>query len=579
MLKGRFRQISFGGIPDSRNVLFLQIFLKCAAKPSAGSTSACSKASQTFSGTFSGTLLNLTCICTKPPGTFSGTFSGALLNLTWNLLLRNHVEPDLTLHQSLPDLRRNLLRHRVEPDLAFSGSFSGTLLKPELALHQSLADLLRNLLRNPVEPDLALQQSLPNLLRNLLQNLFRNLLRNPVEPDLSLTPSPEPPSPEPRWTWPGACTKASQAFSKTFYGTGWTWLGFAPRLPGTFSGTFSGTLLNLTWLCTKASQTFTGTFSGTLLNLTWLYTLHQSLPDLRRNLLRNLLQNPVEPDLALHQGFLEPSPGTFSGNLLNLTWLCTKASQLLRNLFQNLLRNFLRNPVEPDLSLTPSPEPPSPEPRWTWPGACTSSHRSYSGLKTPLADAVGEKQSYTDLLAQNLLSQWSHFLLEPCCFRCYFSNFFCDLLAWEKGFPVLSATSSLTGFCSEGNFLWEKSFFTTSGVRLCKWFKWQQEYLPWFGMAPCCVYSRPLLGMMCLPPSVSRPCPTCCVGPWPCMFVTASKLTCNNSKAFGPPQKMIWLIQVTDAKSVLLCPHWFRLGKCHSHIVKRSQMPQHSPYS
>ena len=31
---------SFGGIPNSRNVLFLQIFLKRAAKPSAGKTSA-----------------------------------------------------------------------------------------------------------------------------------------------------------------------------------------------------------------------------------------------------------------------------------------------------------------------------------------------------------------------------------------------------------------------------------------------------------------------------------------------------------------------------------------------------------
>ena len=31
---------SFGGIPNSRNVLFLQIFLKRAAKPSAGNTSA-----------------------------------------------------------------------------------------------------------------------------------------------------------------------------------------------------------------------------------------------------------------------------------------------------------------------------------------------------------------------------------------------------------------------------------------------------------------------------------------------------------------------------------------------------------
>ena len=78
--------------------------------------------------------------------------------------------------------------------------------------------------------------------------------------------------------------------------------------------------------------------------------------------------NPVEPDLALHQ-----SP-------------------------PDLLRNILRNLVEPDPAPAPkpprpSPEPsePSPEPCWTWPGACTSAHRSYSGLKTPLAYAVGEK--------------------------------------------------------------------------------------------------------------------------------------------------------------------------------------------
>jgi hypothetical protein len=30
------RKISFGGIPNSRNVLFLQIFLKRATQPSAG---------------------------------------------------------------------------------------------------------------------------------------------------------------------------------------------------------------------------------------------------------------------------------------------------------------------------------------------------------------------------------------------------------------------------------------------------------------------------------------------------------------------------------------------------------------
>ena len=78
--------------------------------------------------------LNLTWLCTKA---------------SWNLLrnLRNPVEPDLALHQSLPDLLRNLLRNPVEPP--------GFALKPptpDLALHQSLPDLLRNLLRNPVEP-------------------------------------------------------------------------------------------------------------------------------------------------------------------------------------------------------------------------------------------------------------------------------------------------------------------------------------------------------------------------------------------------------------------------------------------
>ena len=120
----------------------------------------------------------------------------------------------------------------------------------------------------------------------------------------------------------------------------------------TFSGTFSGILLNLTW---TFSRTFSGTFSGTLLNLTWLCTKAS----------RNLLWNPVEPDLALHQTLPEPSPErspepcwtwpgfapkpprpspepssepspdwlctkashTFSGTLLNLTWLWTKAFQ------------------------------------------------------------------------------------------------------------------------------------------------------------------------------------------------------------------------------------------------------------
>ena len=94
----------------------------------------------------------------------------------------------------------------------------------------------------------------------------------------------------------------------------------------------------------KLPGTFSGTFSGTLLNLTWLCT-------------------------KTSQTFT----GTFSGTL-NLKWLCTKASQTfsgtlsgtllnltcmaLHTSLQDLLRNLLRYLPEP------SPEP-SPEPCWT----------------------------------------------------------------------------------------------------------------------------------------------------------------------------------------------------------------------
>ena len=144
----------------------------------------------------------------------------------------------------------------------------------------------------------------------------------------------------------------SGTFSATFSGTAWTWPCPAPKIPKTFSGifsaTFSGTLLNLTWLCTKASQTFSGTFSGTFSRTPVSLALHQSLPDL----LRNLLRNPVEPNLALHQSLpdllrnlqnpveprpfpepSEPSPEPSPEPLLNLTWLCTKASQTFSGTF------------------------------------------------------------------------------------------------------------------------------------------------------------------------------------------------------------------------------------------------------
>ena len=112
---------------------------------------------------------------------------------------------------------------------------SQALETPQLGLHQSLPALLRNLLWNPVEPDLALHQSLPDLLRHLL--------RNPLEPDLTLShsapkpprPSPEPtlePSLEPCWTWPGSAPKPPRPSPEpTLEPSPWTWPGYAPKPP------------------------------------------------------------------------------------------------------------------------------------------------------------------------------------------------------------------------------------------------------------------------------------------------------------------------------------------------------------
>ena len=204
--------ISFGGIPNSRNVFFLQIFPKHNIEAKLQVKSAWSK--QILRKTQKSTIalvisMYAVCTCMK-----TKKKNELLRNLLHNLL-RN---PDLALHQSLPDILRNLLRNPVEPDLA---------------LHQSLSDLLRNLLRNPVEPDLALPQSLPHLLRDLLRNpvepdlalpqslphLLRNLLQSPAEPDLALHQSlrdllRSAPSPEPRWTWPGAGTSAHRSYSR-----------------------------------------------------------------------------------------------------------------------------------------------------------------------------------------------------------------------------------------------------------------------------------------------------------------------------------------------------------------------------
>ena len=130
--------------------------------------------------------------------------------------------------------------------------------------------------------------------------------------------------------------------------------------------------------------------------------LHQTLPDL----LRNLLRNPVASDLALHQSLpdlhrnllrnaveldllcTKAFSGTFSGTLLSLTCLCTKASpQTFRPSPEPSLEPCWTWPGSAPKPSRPSPEPSkaSPEPRWIWPGACRSAHRIYSGLKTPIS--------------------------------------------------------------------------------------------------------------------------------------------------------------------------------------------------
>ena len=230
-----------------------------------------------------------------------------------------------------------------------------------------------------------------HLLRNFLCILLRNLLRNLVN-----------------LTWP--CTNSqnlSRIFSATFSKTHWPWFGLAPRLRnllrnpvepdlalhhnlpdltllnltwlGTFSGTFFGILLNLTWLCTKPSHTFSGTFSEPVeLDFASHQSLQEPCPEPFSEPCYTWPGFAPKPPGSSLESFPEPcwtwpgsvpkhpgtSSGTFSGTLLNLTGLCTKASRILvRNLFWNPCCTW----PGPAPKLPKSSAEPSPEPCWTWP--------------------------------------------------------------------------------------------------------------------------------------------------------------------------------------------------------------------
>ena len=87
----------------------------------------------------------------------------------------------------------------------------------------------------------------------------------------------------------------------------WTWPGSAPKPPKPFSEPSPEPCWTWPRSAPKPPRTFSGTFSG-----------------------------------------------TFSKTLLNLTWLCTKASHTFSETFSGLLRNLLRNPDEADLALRQS---------------------------------------------------------------------------------------------------------------------------------------------------------------------------------------------------------------------------------
>ena len=184
--------------------------------------------------------------------------------------------------------KKNKLRwYPQQPQISFLQIFLKCAAKPSAG--------------NPVEPhepDLALCQRFPKP----SPGPSLQPSPEPVEPDHQgfLEPSPEPsPSPEPWWTWPGSAPKPPRPSPEPSPEPYWTWPGSAPKPP-------------------RPSP-----------------EPSPKPPDL----LRNLLRNPIEPDLALHQSL----PVPFS----EPCWTWPGPSP---------------EPVEPDLALHQSLPEPSPEP-------------------------------------------------------------------------------------------------------------------------------------------------------------------------------------------------------------------------
>jgi hypothetical protein len=121
--------------------------------------------------------------------------------------------------------------------------------------------------------------------------------------------------------------------------------------------------------------------------------LYQILPN------RILHRNPIEPDLDLYQNLPELSPATSPEPCWTWAASVPKPPSPSPKPFPEPCWPWpdstpdwiwLGSAAKPPIP-SPGRSEPFPESRWTWPGACASPHQSNSGLKSPLAYAIGEK--------------------------------------------------------------------------------------------------------------------------------------------------------------------------------------------
>ena len=139
--------------------------------------------------------------------------------------------------------------------------------------------------------------------------------------------------------------------------------------------------MNLTLLCTKSlpepsPETFSGTFSGTLLNLTWLCAKAS------HTFSGTFSGNPVAPcwtDLALHQRCPKTFSGTFSATFPGTRWTWLGFAPRLPKSFSGTFSGTLLNLTWrlPDL-LRNSPEPCCT--CWTWLLFAPGLHGTFSGF-------------------------------------------------------------------------------------------------------------------------------------------------------------------------------------------------------